>query len=190
MALRERVTNDLLGVAWYLAFSVCSHQHKSGREKSAMPAEELPRETHDQEDTTEEHSFDELAKGVADGSLSRRRALKLLGRAFIGATFGFWFLRSTEARGSSVEAELEIEGSEAEQEIEQRIGGGGGGGDAGCPPERRCPRNTCCPAGEICARGGGVCCPPESVCTVGGVPRACCAGIGTCVNGVCVPSVP
>jgi hypothetical protein len=35
---------------------------------------------------TEEHSFDELARGLASGAISRRRALKLFGTTILGAT--------------------------------------------------------------------------------------------------------
>ncbi len=53
-----------------------------------MAAQDLPRqEIHDQEedeDITQEHSFDELARGLASGSVSRRQALKLLGGALLG----------------------------------------------------------------------------------------------------------
>jgi hypothetical protein len=63
----------------------------------------------------------------------------------------------------------------------------GDGRGCSCPPERSCPANdTCCPGGEVCAAGGGVCCPPQSICTVGGVPDACCNGIGACVDGLCI----
>jgi hypothetical protein len=41
-----------------------------------MPIEEQPR--YDQGDLTEEHSFDALARSLADGTLSRKRALKLV----------------------------------------------------------------------------------------------------------------
>jgi hypothetical protein len=49
-----------------------------------MAAEDLPREVYNREDITEEHSFDELARGLASGSISRRRALKLLGLSIGG----------------------------------------------------------------------------------------------------------
>jgi hypothetical protein len=49
-----------------------------------MAAEDLPRQAHTPEDITEEHSFDELARGLATGSVSRRRALKLMGGALLG----------------------------------------------------------------------------------------------------------
>src|SRR5215218_9814405 len=37
---------------------------------------------------TRERSFDELARGLASGSISRRRALKLMGAALVGGTLG------------------------------------------------------------------------------------------------------
>ena len=157
-----------------------------------MPAEELPREIHDQEDTTEEHSFDELAKGLANSNLSRRQALKVL----LGALLGGSLLAMLPGTAKALVQQVANTGNALNEQgvVEQQGGGSGGGGGGGsgggCPPERLCrPSNTCCPAGQICAPGGGVCCPPESVCTVGGVPQSCCAGIGTCVNGVCVRSV-
>ena len=42
----------------------------------------------DGEITSAESSFDELARGVGDGSLSRRRALALVGSSLFGGTLG------------------------------------------------------------------------------------------------------
>lgn len=49
----------------------------------------------------EEYSFDELAKGLADGALSRGQALKLIGGAILGAVLAvpFW-PKDAEARHS------------------------------------------------------------------------------------------
>lgn len=49
-----------------------------------MAAEDLPREDHNQEDITQEHSLDTLARGLANGSVSRRKALRLMGAALLG----------------------------------------------------------------------------------------------------------
>jgi hypothetical protein len=49
-----------------------------------MAAEDLPRQVHNQEDITEERSFDELARALANGSVSRRQALRLMGGALLG----------------------------------------------------------------------------------------------------------
>jgi hypothetical protein len=46
-----------------------------------MSTEGLPRYD---EDIAEEYSFDELAKGMASGAISRGRALKLVGASLLG----------------------------------------------------------------------------------------------------------
>src|SRR3954467_4839972 len=48
-----------------------------------MRAEDRP--PYEQEDITEEYSFDELARGLADGTLTRGRALKYIGAALLGS---------------------------------------------------------------------------------------------------------
>lgn len=51
-----------------------------------MPAEDKEfRVVSTREDATEEYSFDALAKGLASGTISRRKALKLVGSAILGA---------------------------------------------------------------------------------------------------------
>jgi hypothetical protein len=60
--------------------------------------------------TQEEHSFDELARGLADGTVSRERALRLVGGALLGSLLGFPFLG--EAWGQS-------------NSVNQNVGGGG-----------------------------------------------------------------
>jgi hypothetical protein len=50
------------------------------------------------EDTTgEQHSFDDLASGLAGGTISRRRALKLAGASLLGASGLAWFASPAEA---------------------------------------------------------------------------------------------
>jgi hypothetical protein len=50
------------------------------------------------EETTEEYSFDALAKGLASGTISRRKALKLGGAAILGAgVLAFGPTREAEA---------------------------------------------------------------------------------------------
>src|SRR5215210_3263876 len=77
--------------------------------RSTVSAEDLPRYS-EQEDVKEGRSFDDLARGLADGTLSRRRALKL----FVGTLLGGSLLAIIPgAAGAS----------------EQSIGGDGGKGD-------------------------------------------------------------
>jgi hypothetical protein len=154
-----------------------------------MPSEDLDRH-HDQKDITQEYSFDELAKGVADGTLSRLQVLKLLAGTLLGGSLLTMFAGPAKAQllvantgnAQNIDTIVDSDGiahRDGNQETSQP--------PAKCPPERVCTSsNRCCPPGEICAPGGGVCCPRASVCTVGGVPEACCAGLGTCINGVCV----
>ncbi len=66
-----------------------------------MPAEERgPLGGLDREDQgpTEEHSFDELSKGLAAGALSRRRAIKLAGSAFLGGALAVFGLTDAAER--------------------------------------------------------------------------------------------
>lgn len=49
------------------------------------------------EGETGEHSFDELAKGVADGTLSRSKALKAVGAAILGGLLSIFALPSRDA---------------------------------------------------------------------------------------------
>jgi hypothetical protein len=39
------------------------------------------------ERSSDEHSFDQLAKGIANGAVTRRRALKVAGASLLGSTF-------------------------------------------------------------------------------------------------------
>jgi len=48
-------------------------------------------------DATEEYSFDALAKGLASGTISRRKALKLVGSAILGAGVLGLFPKPAEA---------------------------------------------------------------------------------------------
>ena len=47
-------------------------------------SEDHSREPYDRQDVAEEHSFDQLARGLASGSVSRKQALKLVGGALLG----------------------------------------------------------------------------------------------------------
>ncbi len=132
-----------------------------------MPSENSPH-SYDQEDITEEHSLDELAKGLADGTMSRSRALKLAAGALLGGTL------------------LALFPGPASAEIEGNVGGGGGGrrrrrrrrrrrgsggsggiGGGGCPPDTTLVNGECCPNERAC---GGVCCAPGQGCLPGDPP--------------------
>ena len=50
--------------------------------------------------TTDEHSFDALAKGVADDTLPRSKALKSVFAAIVGGVFGVFALPSRDAEAA------------------------------------------------------------------------------------------
>jgi hypothetical protein len=55
------------------------------RRTTMSPGDQFREEArHHQEDVTQEHSFDELAKALAAADVSRRRALRLVGQALLG----------------------------------------------------------------------------------------------------------
>jgi hypothetical protein len=56
-----------------------------------MPAEEHPRNEREEE-LVEEYSFDTLARTLAEGTLSRERALKLVGAAILGGALSIFAL--------------------------------------------------------------------------------------------------
>jgi Stigma-specific protein, Stig1 len=138
-----------------------------------MAAEDLPREVHNrEEDITEEHSFDELAKGLASGTVSRHRVLKLMGGALLGA-----LLATIPGVGWA------------------QPGTGGGKGGGGGAPQGRCPsgftncRGKCVILAEDRNNCGacGVICPEGRSCTNGAcVEQSPCPSGQTFCNGTCV----
>lgn len=65
----------------------------------AVEDQEFVKETLDQDALTKEHSFDEMARGLASDALSRRNALRLAVAAILGGTLGSFLLpKKAEAR--------------------------------------------------------------------------------------------
>jgi len=81
-----------------------------------MIKEDLPREVHDQEYTTREHSFDELTEGQATNSVSRRRVLRLLGMALLIAAL---LLSTTQAAWAQINQGNQNAGKNATQTVKQ-----------------------------------------------------------------------
>ena len=108
-----------------------------------MSAEDLPYS--EQGDITEEHSFDELARGMAEGTISRGRALKLVAAALVN--FG----------------SLGLLGGVAEARHRRRCG------------PKSCPKGCCVNGKchvhdpQFCGSGGGLCttCPTGDICFSG-----------------------
>ena len=103
-----------------------------------------------------ERSFDELARGLANGNISRGKALRLMGAALLGSALG----------------SLGIGGVAAADEL--------------CKPEgKKCRKNAQCCSGNCSSRGtcvgrGVGCVPLGSSCTTN---DECCAGL--CINRIC-----
>lgn len=127
----------------------------------------------DQEHSTGGYSFDELAKGIASGTISRGQALKLLGGAILGALFA----------------------SIAISKMAQAAGNGCGGNLPTTPCSLGTSQQQCCIDGQAtCNAASGLCtCPPRQEVCCHTEPGSdlicgCCAAGTTCVNGTCVPA--
>ena len=128
-----------------------------------MPAEDQNREEANLQSTNENHSFDELAKGLANGSATRRQALRWMGAALLGGVLA------------------SIPGVALAHHKPEHTGGGGGGG--GTPSTG----SQGCPAPKIRQQGQCVC--PDVPCQGGTVNANCqceCQSPKTPVNGACV----
>src|SRR4051812_32363730 len=118
------------------------------------------------EDITEEYSFDELAREVGEGALTRGRVLKLIGAALVGSLGAF-----------------------------VGISAGADAADAKRKKKRRGSRAVIIPAlscgsGTLCTNGTNTrCCPAGTICcnALDGNGITCCDGIlQTCFLGICV----
>ena len=112
---------------------------------------------------TTNRTFDELASGLASGSISRGRALRLMGAALVGGTL----------------ASLGIREAAADEECKPL--------NKKCRKNHQCCSEVCtdgtcaaCPPGtKLCSNGQ--CAPVASCCD-----NADCSGCATCQSGTCV----
>jgi hypothetical protein len=109
------------------------------------------------EDHTGEHSFDELARGLVTGSVSRRKALRLMGAALLGGALA-------SIPGVALAAPCPS-------------------GQTLCP--ERGVRPFCCEG--VCCKGGGgpgFCCPAQSpqCCKARGQTACCDTGTICCLT--------
>jgi hypothetical protein len=161
---------------------------------------------------TSNHSFDELARGLASGSITRGKALRLMGAALVGGTL------APLGVGGVAEADDECKrtGKKCRKNKQCCSGNCSGGTCAACASEQvlcngscvstscstgqifdpsscacvyHCPDvcyNTpgCCGPGSICNLETGECdCVPGLHCT----SAAECCGGQFCINSVCTP---
>jgi hypothetical protein len=156
-----------------------------------------------------EHSFDELTRGLASGSLSRGKALRLMGAALVGGT-----LASLGIGEAAADDECKPTGKKCRKNQQccsgncsksgtsrfgtcacQENGGTCSSGTQCC--SGNCVSGTCaaCPSGtmpcgtQCCQTTGetcvnGECCPNARVCTIG-TSVTCCPEGQECGDGAC-----
>jgi hypothetical protein len=145
---------------------------------------------HHQEDVTQEHSFDELTKGLAAAGVSRRRALRLVGQALLGGVLA----SIPGVAWAHHEPEHPIPPGQVRrcQEGEVKCRG------TCCGPEDLCcngvctnvsfSRNNCGACGNVCQEGedccGSICVPLNTEQNCGGCFSGC-HEAEICVNGTC-----
>jgi hypothetical protein len=138
-----------------------------------------------------ESSFDELAKNLADGSISRRKALRFIGGAFVGGLLASipgtaWAAKPpppskggcppgrTQCRGKCVDLQTDRNNCGRCSNV--------------CSDQESCWGGTCCSSSrgeQFCEAGVGtrICCPPNTYCAG---PRLCCQFNQINCNGQCV----
>ena len=143
--------------------------------------------------TLVDHSVDELAKGLASGTLSRRRALKMLGATLFGGVLA-------SIPGVALAAKPQTSpGPRCSPECPEGYTctppPQGGSGVRGKPLQRCCPadpQGDCCFSEDFCSNGeccSAGQCTSNGECCVGEImPNGeCCEG-GVMFNGECCPS--
>jgi hypothetical protein len=138
-----------------------------------------------------ESSFDELAKNLADGSISRRKALRFIGGAFVGGLLASipgtaWAAKPpppskggcppgrTQCRGKCVDLQTDRNNCGRCSNV--------------CSEQESCWGGTCCSSSrgeQFCEAGVGtrICCPPNTYCAG---PRLCCQFNQINCGGQCV----
>ena len=119
-------------------------------------------------DTSEGHHFDELTKGLASGTISRGRALKLAGAAILGST-GLLALFPGKARAQGCtqggpainnhSCEIHSCGGDPACACAEAVNGKKYCVSAvfPCPNRDQCDRNRDCPGDQLCIKVGGCC---------------------------------
>jgi hypothetical protein len=130
-----------------------------------------------------ERSFDELARGLASGSISRRRALRLMGAALLGGALASLGIGEAAADPPGCKRN----GKRCKNNNQCCSGNCVNGTCEACPT----PCGTqCCQTGELCLGLNGPCCPAAQFC-VGASGSVCCGPTDLCVPRVgCVESIP
>jgi hypothetical protein len=141
-----------------------------------MPEDNYIREGSTRQGTTGKHSFDELAKGLAGGTVTRGQAMKLVGAAILGTTLTSLFTRQASAQSVSCPEDLEPCGNTCCGVTEECCGG-----TICCGPTEECCAGVCCEPDKVCVDG-------QCVCAAGSIPcgSTCCNAVTEiCVDGQC-----
>src|SRR5919199_113537 len=140
-----------------------------------MPEDSGNREVLTRKRTTGETSFDELAKGLASGTITRGQALKLAGAAILGTTLASLLPRLAFAQSGCPE-DLEPCGSGCCDITEECCAG-----VVCCDATEECCAGVCCEPGKVCV-GGQCVCPSDTI----ACGSSCCnPSIEICVDGQC-----
>jgi Cys-rich repeat protein len=130
-----------------------------------MPTEDRPRHG----DGVEEYSFDELARGIASGTISRSRALKLAGAALLGGgVLSSFFSKEAGAGGATRPrcprdrrpgCTTRCTGTEEECVCHETTEGRKRCVHACCEGVGgRCRSSADCPSGQVCSKTVRRCC--------------------------------
>jgi hypothetical protein len=146
-----------------------------------------------QEAATTEYSFDALAKGFAEGKLSRRKALRMLGATLVGGVLASVPGGAWAAKPAPCPSGVKCGKNCCQQPfICSR-------GKCACPTGTTNLGTTCCSNAQVCGQScgcssgegccSGACTPLNTDANCGSCGNACPSGQG-CVNGQCVGTCP
>ena len=162
------------------------------------------------EDHTGEHYFDELARGLASGTVSRSKALRMLGAALVGGVLASvpgvaWAAKPPGQKGCRIQGQTRVNGqcvcpasaptTCGNQCVNTQTDLAHCGG---CNQACTAPANATatCAAGQcgfVCNPGstaiGNSCCPTTQVCGTGASANCCPSNQG-CLNGTCLEMCP
>lgn len=126
---------------------------------------------------TEVHSFDELAKGIADGTSSRGQVLKFVGAAILGSVLSSALPEVAVAKKKKKHPPLPTGCSTANP-------------TGSCPTGQTCVNGACCPSADVCGSGASTtCCASGKTCLSNGTCAQQCTQPSDpqCCNSCCLP---
>ena len=138
-ALSEIYASSRQIASKFLKYDLLEHTTDASEGRDTMPDKNQPEEVAARETTsTGEHFFDELTKGLAEGTISRGRALKLIGASLLGGVGALSLFGGT------------AEARRRRHHHHRRRRGGGGGCGRGCFRGQTANGNNVCVSDFIC----------------------------------------